>query len=328
MTAEWRHVTDHFQTFIGNLQPTPLERRRAQTAAAEVALCLRRHFALAGIADPALSGGRPTWPTDDYLVTGGYGKGTAIRPARCVDMLYILPTRLRPPAAGRAPAASAASEVAAVLAETFAMREGPDEGRLAVRSFADFEIGLTPCFRTAGDALVVASARQAGSWVTTHPAAEAARLRQADLASGGKAVHLIMMLKAWRRARGVALGSLAIELLVSEFVLTWIYPRRSLLFYDWMVRDFFFWLVHQARRDLLTPGALEPLYLGDAWLEAAARAYGRARRACDMERDNRKDEAGAEWRAIFGPEFAAPTLTLPAGQGGVAALPGSSVGEP
>jgi hypothetical protein len=121
----------------------------------------------------------------------------------------------------------------------------------------------------------------------------------------------------------VALTSLAIELLVTEFALAWIYPRRSLLFYDWMVRDFFFWMVHQARRELLTPGALERLHLGDAWLEAAARAYGQARRACAMEHDNREEEATQEWRRIFGPEFSVAGIRMPAArQGGLTALPG------
>jgi hypothetical protein len=135
-----------------------------------------------------------------------------------------------------------------------------------------------------------------------------------------------MMLKAWQRTHDVALASLAVELLVTEFVLAWIYPRRSLLFYDWMVRDFFFWLVHQVRRDLLTPGALEPLPLGEAWLGAAAQAYGRARRACDMERDNCEEEAAEEWRHIFGPAFPAAVPYLPpARQGGFATLPGRAV---
>jgi len=326
MATEWRHVTSHFHAFIGNLQPTPLERRRAQAAAIEVADCLRRRFA-----PPRPSRtrhvtpiSRPLRPVDDHMVIGGYGKGTAVRPARSVDMLYILPAELRPPTAMARPMiASMAGEMSAALATTFATREQENEGWLSVRSFSDIEVRLTPCFRTAGDTLIMAAPRGAGAWQSTNPTAEAARLHQADLASGGKATHLIMMLKAWRRTHDVALASLAIELLVTEFVLAWIYPRRSLLFYDWMVRDFFFWLVHQARRELLTPGALENLDLGDRWLEAAAHAYGRARRACAMEHDNREDEATEEWRRIFGPEFSDTAFRLPAArQGGLTALPG------
>jgi len=331
MTAEWRHVTDHFHAFIGNLQPTPLDRRRALAAAAEVAACLRQQFR-PGAPSHFTATGRPGWPVDDYMLTGGYGKGTAVRPMRAVDMLYVLPDDLRPPAGGLHPLiASMAGAMSAALAPTFATCEQPDENWLSVRSFADVEVHLIACFRTGCDTLVMADPRCPGGWTATNPAAEKSRLRAADLASGGKATHLIMMLKAWRRSHGVAIVSLALELLVAEFVLAWIYPRRSLLFYDWMVRDFFFWLVHQAHRDLLTPGALESLHLGDTWVEDAAHAYGRARRACERERDNEDTDATHEWRQIFGPDFpgaaTAARLPAPVRQGGIATLPGWAAPE-
>lgn len=331
MTAEWRHVTGHFHAFIGNLQPTPLDRRRAQAAVAEVAACLRQQFRSGMPATGPADAARPGWPIDDHMLTGGYGKGTAVRPLKAVDMLYILPDDLRPPANGsRRMLPSMAGAMSAALAPTFATREEPGENWLSVRSFDDFEVRLIPCFRTGGDTLVMADSGRPGGWTATNPAAEKSRLRVADHASSGKATHLIMMLKAWRRCHDIPLSPLALELLVAEFVLAWIYPRRSLLFYDWMVRDFFFWLVHQAHRDLLTPGALENLRLGDNWLGAAAHAYGRARRACDRERDSREAEAALEWQEIFGPDFpAAPaSICLPApGQGSIATLPGLAAPE-
>lgn len=331
MTAEWRHVTDHFHAFIGNLQPTPLDRRRAQMAAAEVAGCLRQQFR-PGAPTHFTPAGRPGWSVDDYMLTGGYGKGTAVRPMRAVDMLYILPDDLRPPANGSRPMiASMTGEMSAALTPTFATREQPGENWLSVRSFADIEVRLIPCFRTGRDTLVMASPDCRGGWTATNPASEKSHLRAADLASSGKATHLIMMLKAWRRSHRVAIASLALELLVAEFMLAWIYPRRSYLFYDWMIRDFFFWLVHQAHRDLLTPGALENLCLGAGWVEDAAHAYGRARRACDQERDNRNADATDEWRQIFGPDFPEATtaafLPPPTRQGGIATLPGLAAPE-
>lgn len=325
MTAEWRHVTDHFHAFIGNLQPTPLDRRRAQVVAAEVAARLRQQFR-PDIVPPCSESSRPGWAVDDYMVTGGHGKGTAVRPTRTVDMLYILPDALRPPVNGpNRLIPSMAGEVSAALAPAFATREQPGENWLAVRSFADIEVRLVPCFRAGGNTLIVADASRGGGWMATNPAAEKSRLQAADMASCGKATHLIMMLKAWRSSHEIAITSLALELLVAEFVLAWIYPHRSFLFYDWMVRDFFFWLVHQAQRELLTPGALENLCLGDAWIGAAAHAYGQARRACDRERDNREAEAALDWRQIFGPDFpgAMPPRRLPppARQSNIAALP-------
>ena len=93
MTAEWRHVTARFHGFIANLQPPPERRWAARKAAADVAACLRRGFHSGdGFAPADPSAAVP----DDYAVIGGHGKGTAIRPGRTVDMLYVLPAASRP----------------------------------------------------------------------------------------------------------------------------------------------------------------------------------------------------------------------------------------
>jgi hypothetical protein len=105
---------------------------------------------------------------------------------------------------------------------------------------------------------------------------------------------------------------LALELLACEFVGLWTYQRRSLLFYDWMVRDFFFWLGLQGRRALPVPGVMETVHAGDGWPDDAAAAYRTARRACRLERDNRDDDAREHWVDIFGPAFAdAPAAARP-----------------
>ncbi len=89
---------------------------------------------------------------------------------------------------------------------------------------------------------------------------------------------------------------------MSEFVGQWTYHRRSLLFYDWMVRDFYFWLITQGGRRLPIPGSVETVELGHAWLAHAQAAHAHARRACSLERDN--GDAAQAWRQIFGPAFA------------------------
>lgn len=322
MTAEWRNVTDRFQTFIGNLQPSALERRRVAMAATEIADCLGRRFK--SDAGRSRSTGHKDWPVDDFLMVGGYAKGTAIRPVRVADMLYVLPPEPRNSAETRA--GGLLDDMAAALSHQFATHESPEGGWLWVRSLDDVAIRLAPCFQTRGDNLIVALPGTHGGWLATDPVSEAARLYEADLASGGKATHLLMMLKSWRRHNKVTIESFALELLVCEFTRTWIFPRRSLLFYDWMVRDFFFWIAHQAGRDILTPGALEPIRLGNSWVAAAERAFARAQTACLRERKNADLEALDEWQAIFGPLFSGESQVIPATA--VARLSGATATQP
>ncbi|HJO69390.1 MAG TPA: hypothetical protein QF804_06875 [Rhodospirillales bacterium] len=321
MTPEWHYVSRRFDRFIEDLIPTETESRAAQVAAAEVAACLRAHFRPL---DNLLAGGFPDVGESDYIVTGGHGKGTAVRPATVVDMLYVFPSashaRLKD---ARAPTADwMADQLVHAVGARFAAVAARGDGWITVTTDEvlaeggpgrDLAVNVLPCLSKSGSAegrrfgYPTCDADGLATWRTIDPGAEYNRLRAADEAGDGKATHLILMLKAWRRARDVPLASFAIELLVTEFVATWNYQRRGLLFYDWMVRDFFFWLCHQDGRALAVPGTNDHLVgLGDAWLGAARSAFAAARRACDAERRNASDAALGDWRGIFGESFPAP----------------------
>lgn len=293
MTAEWRNVTGRFQNFIGNLQPTPQERKRAQTAVGDIAACLDWRFQ----DEPAFKNDK----TGTAVTIGGHAKGTAIRPARGVDMLYVLPAELRPAAGDSGESGRLLDEMLSILSREFAAQEASDGGWLWIRTLDGTAVRLVPCYRSGGDNLIIAEPGS-GEWMAIDPASETARLYEANLASDGKATHLVMMLKAWRRHQMVPLSPFALELLVAEFVLSWTFPRRSLLFYDWMVRDFFFWLIHQSGRELLSPGALETVRIGEEWHQEAVRAFSHAQAACAFEREN-DIAATVEWQAVFGPAF-------------------------
>jgi hypothetical protein len=99
--------------------------------------------------------------------------------------------------------------------------------------------------------------------------------------------------------------------LACEFVTVWIYQRQSALFYDWMVRDFFFWLTAQGGRALAIPGTDEALALGDVWCADAEAAHAAAAEASDLERDNMDEQALVRWRRIFGLAFSGVPMPPP-----------------
>lgn len=277
----------------------------------EIGHALRQHFRSKGHPAPLrLNVEHSSLRESDYLLIGGHAKGTALRPARLIDMVFVLPRGMRPVAENRRDTELILDEMAVALNGKFAASESPGGEWLRVRSFDDVAIRLIPAFRTTGDNLIVALPRSSKMWLAMNPAAEFTHLRGADLSSGGKATHLIKMLKAWRGHREVPITPFALELMVCEFVHAWTYMRRSLLFYDWMIRDFFFWAAHQAGREILTPVALECVALGDRWLEQAERAHELAQTACAMERENCDAEAIACWCDVFGPHFT-PLATTP-----------------
>jgi hypothetical protein len=76
--------------------------------------------------------------------------------------------------------------------------------------------------------------------------------------------------------------------------------------YDWMVRDFFGYLIGRAYGSICMPGKGEFIDLGAEWLSEAERAFHHALVACNHERDEYQALAGKAWQEIFG--SAAPVL--------------------
>jgi hypothetical protein len=310
MTAEWRHVAARFHAFIAELEPTTEEQCAAWKAANQVGKLLGRRFFRPGADGLSGAGG--------IMVIGSYGKGTMVRGTRTTDLLFALPDRIRLDTVADAEAGPETPDTTlppllrdliGLLGHCFAAVETSPHGWLTVVPGATAEdekiaVRVLPCFVHDAGGFVVAGAGQCHTrWRHVNPRAELRHLTQIDTASGGKGRHLIRMLKAWRRVSRTEISSLALELLVSEFLRVWIYQRQSALFYDWMVRDFFFWLTAQGGRTLAVPGSRETVAIGDHWRAAAEAAYGLARLASDLERDNRDDQALVRWRGIFGLGF-------------------------
>lgn len=296
MVSEWRHVVDRFNHFVTALRPTDGDVQAMRGAATTAA----RH----------LSGQIFGMPPDlrdtlrDFSIIGGFAKGTAINQAPCIDTLFLLPDHLR----GKAGPELFQGFVGS-LARRFPIHRVTPEGWVTVEvdakpwqggAPAPVLVQVIPCFPCGVDGFLVWDSSKEREWRHIHPDAEAAALAKANLATENKATHLIMMLKAWRNANAVPMSGFALELMVCDFVQIWTYHRRSLLFYDWMLRDFFFWLRHQDARDLRIPGTIETVKIGQNWRWFARNAHEVSLQACELERDNKILEAGALWRSLFG----------------------------
>ena len=310
MSADWRHVPARFEAFLAWLQPTSEERRRAAAGVRGVADVVR-HCVKADCDQLGEANADP-------LVVGGFAKGTAIRDADAVDTLLILPPRSRDSSrdsgrdSGRDTSAGSAAHVPfglalmRDLASHFAPGGRHGDSWLTLPTGSRMQTKLVPAYACRSGGYLVADRRRTlggGPWRLMRPQLEVRHLDHADAISSGKARHLIQMAKAWRRTSGAPIAPFAIELLVCEFLSAWLYRRRGLVFYDWLVRDFFFWLTAQTSVELPIPGGGETLNTGTGWRRHAERAYRLAALAADLERDNRGSESLFCWSLVFGGEF-------------------------
>jgi hypothetical protein len=309
-------VAQRFARFLSDLEPGAGLMSAVAAAGTDTEALLVRWFRTrTRVRNPA----RAPRPPRTVEVGGGFANGTALAASPTVDLLVAFPDDIRPPtdARGRDPRFTFAfHRLTDLLGQRYGAVETDPCGWISVctdRSAptplpTPVRIRLLPAFRCAGGGalLVTEPGRmQAGAapWRHVHIEAHRRWLGHIDRISGNKARHLVRLVKAWRTAVDAPLSGFAIELLVCEFLSVWLYRRRSLLFYDWMIRDFFFWLAAQSGRSLPVPGTIEVLPIGDRWLAAAERAHVAARKAADLERDNDSVAALGCWREIFGLGF-------------------------
>ena len=288
MTGDPSSAAVLFRACIAALQPLPQDHDRAARAARMVSR--------------ALPGDEED--TERHRLIGGFAKGTAIRPARSVDVIHILPDWLRAEyRPGPIRLAALAVVLARRLSKDFAMGRTADPFWFSVFAPDGTTVRVIPAFEGMTGRYAAPPMRPDLPWKTFDPDAEAARLWQADRTTAGKGTHLVMLLKAWRRARGVPVRPYALELLAGEYLL----DRASAFVagsdHAGLLAGFFAWAGGGRARELLSPCAFETVLLGTAWRRQAALAGETAERARELSDRGHTGQAAALWRSILGARF-------------------------
>ena len=294
----WAHVTRHFEQFLGELELTCSERKDAEGKADRIARSLFAKYYPNEAFD--------AW---SYIKVGSYGKDTATRPRTDLDMLFVLPAgvygRLESLTGNKQ--SQLLQEVRRALLLTFPNTDIGADGQAIVAPFQTYNVDIVPAFRLINGEFdgkyLIADTTDGGRWRLSDPVAEYNWLRQVDAASAGKATHLIKMLKAWKRKCNVEIKSVCLEVLANVFVTQWQHRHETIFYYDWMVRDFFAFMLYYVNGWARPAGIAEQIPLRNGWESKCWTAYNRALKACDYERANDGFAASSEWQEIFGSQF-------------------------
>lgn len=294
----WAYVIRHFEQFLGELELKLPERLDAEGKADRIARSLFSKY-------------YPNQPFDasSYVKFGSYGKDTATRPRTDLDMLFVLPRDAYMRIEGLAgnKQSQLLQEFRRALLGTFPNTDVGADGQAVVAPFQTYNVDIVPAFRFisgefAGQYLI-ADSTDGGRWRHSNPVAEYNWLRQVDAASAGKATHLIKMLKAWKRECNVDIKSISLEVLATVFVMQWEYRHQTIFYYDWMIRDFFAFMLNYVNGWARPAGITEQIPLGNCWESKCRTAYNHALKACDYERADGGLSASSEWQKIFGPQL-------------------------
>jgi hypothetical protein len=287
----WFYVTPRFNAFLANLTVTAVQQSDAMSGRDGVVACLNRHYR-----------DNNNSKTENSILMGSWGKQTHNRPPRDIDVLYLLPPEVYYQYEGRTgnKQSQLLQEVRDVLRNTFWQTEIKADRHVVSVPFGKGEVELAVGFRYDDQSIRVCDTKDGGSWIISTAEAEAYSLSVSDLASNGNTRALIRMLKCWQDHHKVPLKSFVIERLVIEFMLCWSHRDRGVFWYDWMVRDFFAFLLSKQGHVIYMPGNNEAVHLGYDWVHKAKRAHANAVEAEGNERGNYQYLAGDAWQKIFG----------------------------
>jgi hypothetical protein len=291
----WNFVIPHFERFLKELELSADDCKDADGKADRVARALfAKYYPNRLIFDPSC-----------YMKVGSYGKDTACAADTDLDMLFILPNEVywRIDGLSGNKQSQLLQEVKNCLFGTFPRTPLRADGPIIVAPFSSYHVEVVPAFRRNDGTFLTAHTADGGSWRNSNPAEEYGLLRASDLPTQGKATHLTKMLKAWKYECNVDIKSISLEVLATAFVDQWAHRQQSLFYYDWMVRDFFAFMLQYVNGWTRIPGTSEQIQLGDGWQTKCQSAYDRALKAESYERSDYQFAAQAEWQKIFGKHF-------------------------
>jgi len=251
-----------------------------------------------------------TSDTAHSLYVGSYGRNTAIKGFSDLDMVFELPSALYfqyDKYIGNGQSALLQA-VRNSMQRKYSTSSIGGDGQVVVVSFQDgitFEV--VPVFTNQEGSYTYPDSNGGGSWKTTNPRPEIKAIKDRNIFCNKNLIPLCRMMRAWKREWSVPVGGLLIDTLAYQFIIDWEHKDKSYLYYDFMCRDFFKYMVNQDNNQAYwkAPGSGQYVYGKGLFQYKAKRCYNISLDAIAYETTTPKKEWSAKqkWREIFGTLF-------------------------
>lgn len=272
------NIQEQFEKFYENIKLTSLQREDAKKKYDGVCKKLHDQY----------------YPDTEYtgqtrLLIGSYGKHTHIRPARDVDVIFIMPTeKFKQYDDNQSNGQSQLlQDIKKILEKKYPDTPIKAFGKVVVLEFSDpqHNIELLPAWENDDKTFTIPNSEDGGSWEKYDPRKEIQNIKDSDEKTK-KTKALIRMIKKWAEQCSVKIKSYDIEnqVLVFFFSNDTKYDEYSIL-----IKDFFKYFHNNTSNENLK--------------SHLSTALNRATKACEFEDENKIEEAVDEWKKIFGDDF-------------------------
>ncbi len=265
-----------FEQFYGKILLTKEQRKDAKTKYEGVCKKLHEYY-YPGI----------TYSGNTKLLIGSFGKHTHIRPARDIDVIFIMPPEKFDQYNDNKSNCQSQllQDVKKILEEKYPNTPIKAFGKVVLLEFSESKhnIELLPAWENDDGTYKIPNSKNEGCWEVWNPRKKIKKIKEQD-SKTGTTKKLIRMTKKWAEKCSVKIESYQIENSAINYLDIFPVDDDSKLFCD-----YFSYL-----RDNEIDESIK------SHLKTAAK---RANKACCFEEDEKRYEASLEWRKIFGGNF-------------------------
>jgi hypothetical protein len=271
-------IEKQFEKFYENIRLTQAQKDDARTK--HIGVCEKLH--------------NYYYPNSTYsgstkLLIGSYGKHTAIRPARDIDVIFIMPPEKYAQYDDNTSnkQGQLLQDVKKILQTKYPNTPISAFGKIVKLEFADtkHDVELVPAWENNDGAFTIPNSEDGGSWETQDYRKEISDILDSDIITG-KTKYLIRSIKKWSENCSVQLKSYQIEQMVLSY-----FAQNCLI--DCSTAQLISNLFEYFRQITMDQNLHSHLNT----------ALSRSKKALDYESNSKYDNALEEWKKIFGTDF-------------------------
>ncbi len=245
--------------------------------------------------------------TANTLQVGSYGRWTAIKGISDLDMLYIMPKgKWNTYKNGKQ--TQLLTDVKDAINARYPNTNVRVDRLVVTMMYTNFHIEVQPVFEESdenGESYFnYPDTYNGGSWKVTKPRQEIAAMKEFVDQKNKNLRRLCKMARAWKNKHGVVMGGLLIDTLSYNFLKSISdYDDKSFMYYDWMSRDFFKYLMAQPDQSHYKAlGSGQNVKVKKKFQRNAKKAY---ELCLDAIKSGDADIAHDKWKKVYGRPFPA-----------------------
>lgn len=242
------------------------------------------------------------------LYVGSYGRCTDNVDVSDIDLLVILPWQVysRFDQYRTNGQSALLQEVKRSIGNRYPSTEIRGDGQVVQVSFSDnmmFEV--VPCFEYSDGTFCYPDTNGGGCWKKMNPRVEIKAVQDRNNETNHNMSKLCRMIRSWKDTNNVSIKGITIDILVHRFLYNYKYRSESFIYYDYMTRDFFYYLMNIPieQSHYLVMGSNRYIYDFGCFQNKAEKAYNLVVEAISADRNGYFYTRNQKFRDVFGSRF-------------------------